>query len=176
MNTPKYHRLIHSCSIFFFTKCVQNERCCGIQLSGSRIERLSGCVGRNNGLISMYEDLGTLMNGLVLGFASASLTIVARRGLGKLRHLDTHYLWIQEKAVKGDLDFKRVADVDTGADLFTKTLSWNEIQSDIQMWSLQFAQNEISVNYVGVRQNGVNLRTGDEYCWRQTSQRGLEQT
>ena len=65
--------------------------------------------------------------------ASAKLAIVGLRGLGKLRHVDTHYLWIQEKAIKGELDFKRVADVDTGADLFTKTLSWNEIQSDIKL-------------------------------------------
>ena len=81
------------------------------------------------GLISMYEDFGTHMNGVLLGDASAALAIVARRGLGKLRHLDTNYLWIQEKAAKGDLNFKKVAGVDNGADLFTKTLPWNETQS-----------------------------------------------
>ena len=87
------------------------------------------------------------MNGVALGDASAALAIVARRGLGKLRHLDTNYLWIQEKATKGDLNF----------DLFTKTLSWNEIQSHIHKLSSQFVQNEINVNYVGARPNGVNL-------------------
>ena len=92
-----------------------------------------------------------------MGDASAALTIVARRGLGKLRHLDTNYLWIQEKAAQGDLNFKKVAFVDNGADLFTKTLSWNEIQSHIHKWSSQFVQNEINVNYVGARPNGVNL-------------------
>ena len=56
----------------------------------------------------MYKDLGTHMSRLVLG----ALAIVARRGLGKLRHLDTNYLWIQEKAATGDLDFKKVAGVD----------------------------------------------------------------
>ena len=105
----------------------------------------------------MYKDLGTHMNGVVLGDASAALAIVARRGLGKLRHLDTNYLWIQEKAAKGDLNFKKVAAVDNGADLFTKTLSWNEIQSHIHKLSSQFVQNEINVNYVGARPNGVNL-------------------
>ena len=75
------------------------------------------------------------MNGVVLGDASAALAIVARRGLGTLRHLDTNYLWIQEKAAKGDLNFKKVAGVDNGADLFTKTLSWNEIQGHIHKLS-----------------------------------------
>ena len=109
------------------------------------------------GLIPTYKDLGTHMSGLVLGDASVALAIVARRGLGKSRHLDTNYLWIQEKAAKGDLNFKKVAGVDNGADLFTKTLSWNEIQSHIHNLSSQFVQNEISVNYVGARPIGVNL-------------------
>ena len=109
------------------------------------------------GLISMYKDLGTHMNGVVLGDASAALAIVARRGRGKLMHLDTNYLWIQERAAKGDLNFKKVAGVDNGADLFTKTLSWNEIQSHIHKLSSQFVQNEINVNYVCARPNGVNL-------------------
>ena len=66
---------------------------------------------------------------------------------------DTNYLWIQEKTAKGDLNFQKVAGVDNGADLFTETLSWNEIHQ----LSSQFVQNEISVNYVGARPNGVNL-------------------
>ena len=66
-------------------------------------------------------------------------------------------MWIQEKAAKGDLNFKKVAGVDIGADLFTKTLSWNEIQGHIHKLSSQFVQNEINVNYVGARPNGVNL-------------------
>ena len=71
----------------------------------------------------MYKDFGTHVNGVVLGDASVALAIVTRRRLGKFRHLDTNYLWIQERAAKGDLNFKKVAGVDNGADLFTKTLS-----------------------------------------------------
>ena len=105
----------------------------------------------------MYKDFGTHISGLVLGDASAALAIVSRRGLGKLRHLDTNYLWIQEKAAKGDLNFMKVADVDNGADLFTGTLSWNVVQNHIHKLSSQFIHNEVSVNYVGARPNGVNL-------------------
>ena len=116
-------------------------------------------------LLSMYKDLGTHMNGSVLGDAITALAIVARQGLGKLRHLDTNYLWIQEKAAKGDLNLKKVAGVDNEADLFTKTLSWNEIQSHIHKLSLQFVHNEISVNYVGTRPNGIDLpRILKEMC------------
>ena len=105
----------------------------------------------------MYKDLGTHMNGVVLGDASAALAIVARRGLSKLRHLETTYLWIQEKAGKGELNFKKVAGVDNGGDSFTKTLSWNEIQCHLHKLSSQFVQNEINVNYVGAQPTRVNL-------------------
>ena len=97
------------------------------------------------------------MNGVVLGDASSALAIVARRGLGKMRHLDTNYLWIQEKAANGDLNFKKVAGFDNGTDLFTKTLSWNQTQSHIDKLSSQFFQDEVNVNFVGGRPNGVNL-------------------
>ena len=49
------------------------------------------------------------------------------------------------------------ASADIGADLFTETLSWNEIQSHIDKLSSQFVQNEIGVNCVGGRLNGVDL-------------------
>ena len=62
---------------------------------------------------------------------------------------------------------------------FTNTLSWNEIQSHIHKLSSQFVQNEIKVNYVGARPNGVNLPRvlqelgiAGEEIW----QHGLEQT
>ena len=41
--------------------------------------------------------------------ASAALGIVQRRGLGKLRHLDTSFLWIQEVNYKRDIDYGKVA-------------------------------------------------------------------
>lgn len=50
------------------------------------------------GLISLAQDLGMTMSGGVMGDASAALAIVQRQGLGKLRHVDTQYLWIQERA------------------------------------------------------------------------------
>ena len=42
------------------------------------------------GLISLYKDFGTHVNGVVLGDASAALAIVVRRCQGKLMHLDTN--------------------------------------------------------------------------------------
>ena len=54
------------------------------------------------GLISLGRDLGMQLSGRVLRDASAALAIVASKGLGRIRHLDTNYLWVQEKAARGD--------------------------------------------------------------------------
>ena len=78
----------------------------------AELYRLVRASAETMGLISMYNDFGTHLSGVVLGDASAALATVARRGLGKL-----------EKSAKGDLNFKKVAGVDNGADLFTKTMS-----------------------------------------------------
>ena len=48
------------------------------------------------GIVSILKDFGVTMTGKVWADASAALGIIARKGLGKVRHLDTSYLWIQE--------------------------------------------------------------------------------
>ena len=60
------------------------------------------------GLISMYKDMGESIERTVLGDASATVANIQRRGLGKLRHLDTSYLWVQEVAARKQLDDQKV--------------------------------------------------------------------
>ena len=107
-------------------------------------------------LISMYKDRHT-HEWIWFWETQAQLSPLWPTRVGKLKHLDTIYLWTQEETAKGDLNFKKVAGVDNGADLFTKTLSWTEKQSHIHKLSSQFVQNEITVNYFGAWPNGVNL-------------------
>ena len=49
------------------------------------------------GAMSMWGDFGKAIMGSVLGDANAALDIIKRAGLGKLRHLNTQWLWVQEK-------------------------------------------------------------------------------
>jgi len=74
------------------------------------------------GLISLAMDFGIRLNGLVHCDASAALGIVNRQGLGKLRHINVRYLWLQEKVRSKELDVLKVAGVDNPADLLTKNL------------------------------------------------------
>ncbi len=52
--------------------------------------------------------------------SSAAIGICSRQGLGKLRHLDTHTLWIQQAVRSRRVDLRKVAGEVNPADLFTK--------------------------------------------------------
>ena len=131
---------------------MQNTSRCGSQFSGSRIVWLSESVGRNTGT---HIDVQRPRHAHEWSGTGRCERSSRHCGSTTVGHIGC--LWIQEKPAKGDLNFKKVAGVDNGADLFTKTLSWNEIQSHIHKLSSQFVQNDINVNYVGARPNGVNL-------------------
>jgi len=75
------------------------------------------------GMISMMKDMGLSLFGEIRSDASAALGIIARTGLGKLRHIDTSYLWIQQVSAEKKLAFGKVDGKENIADMMTKNLS-----------------------------------------------------
>ena len=59
------------------------------------------------GMGSIYRDLGESKNSSVIGDASAALGMVQRMGLGKVRHLHTNMLWVQEKAANKEIHYEK---------------------------------------------------------------------
>ena len=55
------------------------------------------------GLRSMAADLGEILELEVLTDSSAATGICRRKGIGKVRHLDTNLLWVQDKIKDGTL-------------------------------------------------------------------------
>ena len=54
--------------------------------------------------------------------SSAALGIAGRSGLGKLRHLETHTIWVQEKVRTGAIHVRKVRGEVNPADLLTEHL------------------------------------------------------
>ena len=90
------------------------------------------------GLQSIAQDLGIDLQGEVWGDASAALGIIKRRGIGKTRHIDTGYLWIQQTAAEKRLEFGKVLGRDNPADLYTKYLDWEPIRRHSEKISGKF--------------------------------------
>ena len=55
--------------------------------------------------------------------SSAARAFASRRGLGRLKHIQTRYLWVQERVAQKAFTLATVASKENVADLLTKMLS-----------------------------------------------------
>ena len=74
------------------------------------------------GYQSLLADLGVEIPLRVWTDSSAAIGICSRQGLGKLRHLDTHLLWVQQAVRSRRIDLRKIPGEENPADLFTKYL------------------------------------------------------
>ena len=77
------------------------------------------------GAKSISRDLGQEVEGVVFTDSSAALSMTGRIGAGKIRHLDTSMLWVQQKQMRGEVEFKKVLGSNNVADLWTKNVDQN---------------------------------------------------
>ena len=84
------------------------------------------------GVRSLLRDLGYHFDVEVLSDAVAAIGFARWRGVGRIRHLDTTDLWIQEKVKSGELTISKVAGVDNPADMFTKHLSRPDMNKHLE--------------------------------------------
>ena len=75
------------------------------------------------GYQALLSDLGSSLPVRVWTDSSATMGICGRQGLGRLRHVDTQCLWIQQRVRDGSLELRKVKGEQNPADLFTKHLS-----------------------------------------------------
>ena len=85
-------------------------------------------AAQTKGLISMINDYGLRFDACVCSDATAAIGIVHRQGLGKTRHIQVQYLWMQAEVADGRMKVQKVRTDDNPADLMTKSLS-NETMS-----------------------------------------------
>ena len=83
-------------------------------------------TGAALGQRSLFRDLGIDVGVRIWTDSSASIGISTRQGLGKLRHIDTHTLWIQERVRTRDVELRKVRGECNPADLLTKHLPSRE--------------------------------------------------
>ena len=95
-----------------------------IALSSGEAE-LSGIgsgIAQALGIQSIARDLGLDLKIKVHTDATAAIGIARRRGLGKIRHLDTTDLWVQGKCRSGQVELVKVLGSENPADMMTKYL------------------------------------------------------
>ena len=111
-----------------------------IALSSGEAELGGLCKGAANGigLRSVARDLGVTLNLEVRSDATAALGIARRLGIGKIRHLDTSLLWIQQKIKDKDLTVSKVLGADNPADVLTKYVDRATMDKHLATMGLEY--------------------------------------
>ena len=105
-----------------------------VTLSSAEAELIAlvKCSAELLGIRSAMRDLGADSSGVVYADSSAALAIANRKGAGKLRHINISTLWIQEKQDLHQLEMRKVLGTDNPADLMTKYLTRQVIDTHLQ--------------------------------------------
>jgi hypothetical protein len=100
-----------------------------IALSSAEAELIAAVRGAAEGLAvrSLVRDFGLDCGLRIHVDSSAAIGICKRTGVGKIRHLDTRLLWIQEAVRDGTLEVMKVLGTENPADLMTKHLGAEQI-------------------------------------------------
>ena len=96
-----------------------------VALSSGEAELGGICKGSSIGLglQALARDLGLDYSLEVRTDATAASGICRRRGLGRIRHLHTADLWVQDRIRKGDFALTKIPGNDNPADMLTKHIS-----------------------------------------------------
>ena len=80
------------------------------------------------GLKTLLAEIGITRKVSVYTDSSAARGFSYRRGLGKLKHIELKYLWIQDLIKSKDIEVNKIKGIENPADLFTKILARNKLQ------------------------------------------------
>ena len=92
------------------------------------------------GLQSLAKDMQWPLKVRLFSDATAAIGICKRRGLGKVRHLHTTDLWVQEKVRKGDIELLKVLGTENPADAFTKYLDAASLDRAMSKLNVEFME------------------------------------
>ena len=89
------------------------------------------------GVRSLARDLGWTVGITLHVDSSAAKAIASRIGIGKIRHLEVRYLWLQEEVGKKNMKVEKVKGTNNPADVLTKQLPFSEacrLLSLVHIW------------------------------------------
>ena len=79
------------------------------------------------GLQQLTRDMGVQVSVRVWVDSSSAKSIAGRIGLGKVRHMDVRYIWVQEVRNKGGIKIAKIRGEENPADIMTKPKSLADI-------------------------------------------------
>lgn len=96
-----------------------------ISLSSMEAELYAAVLGvtQGEGVRALLQDFGEHVKLTLAVDSSAAMGIIAKEGLGKAKHIQTQWLWVQQARRQKRLELAKVKGTENPADLMTKMLS-----------------------------------------------------
>ena len=98
----------------------RQQRTIALSSAEAELYALVSASAEGLGMQAYAKDLGIYLKPSVFTDASAALGIAQRRGIGKLRHVDTQALWVQQAHAAKTIAFTKVPGEVNPADMLTK--------------------------------------------------------
>ena len=112
----------------------------------------------------MLADYGTTLDPWLYVDASAAIGVAQRSGLGKIRHLDTGTLWLQQAVRDKQIGLTKVKGTENPADLMTKFTDYATLEKLCAIMGLETrggraaAAPKVAENARGEQVQGVEDR------------------
>ena len=98
------------------------------------------------GVQALAADLGWKLGVRVFTDSSAAKSIVCRMGIGRVRHLETRLMWVQEAVATGRVRVSKIPGKSNMADILTKGVSQEEIELGIESMNCQLVKSAVAAN------------------------------
>ena len=119
------------------------------------------------GIKNIMKDFGRNMVVCILIDASAALGIVRRKGVGRVRHLDTDLLWVQDTSESKEVKYSKIEGSRNPADLLTKYLSSTDMRRFVCRMGMEYRDGHddqgLSIALTDTEQ-GSKLCIVEEHC------------
>ena len=115
----------------------------GLNVSECEYYALVHGAAHGLGLQAYLKDLGLNFNLRIFSDSSSAKALSNRRGLGKQRHVQTRYLWLQERVALRHLEVRKVGTKDNISDILTKSCNRETLERHVETIGLRELQPHI---------------------------------
>ena len=98
------------------------------------------------GIQALAADLGWRLGVRVFTDSSAAKSIACRMGIGRVRHLETRLMWVQEAVATGKGRVSKIPGKSNMADILTKGVSLEEIEVGLESMNLMLSKSAHAMN------------------------------
>ncbi len=115
-----------------------------VALSTAESELLAMTTGVQEGQFARHllDELGVKATVTVYSDSSAARAVVARRGVGRMKHLAVRDIWLQSQLRSGAIDVKCVGSEVNPADLFTKSFAGPRFRTLAKLIGMRSADDD----------------------------------